>query len=151
MEEDEYKATYNEIADIRCEFEKSLTNKLGKCSLSSHFCLADREGYSCKSNESAAICSKLLEKLRDGSRFLLKLQRVGEPLPHNMEIRVQTGGLQGLHKALHPDSERPQVIEDIGEIVSQAVVAYGGLDGLPYNEIIQSVALTTVRKRRKEK
>ena len=151
MEEDEYKATYNEIAEFRCEFEKSLTNKLSKCALSQHFNLADREGYSCISSEKSANCSKLLEKLRGGSRFLLKLQRVGEPLPHNMEIRVQTGGLQGLQKVLYPAMETPPVVEDIAATVSKAVAVFGDLDALPYSEIIQSIALTTVRKRRKNK
>lgn len=151
MEEDEYKATYNEIAEIRCEFEKSLTNKRCKCAFSRHFNLADREGYSCKSSEKSSNCSKLLENLRDGSRFLLKLPRVGEPLPHNMEIRVQTGGLQGLQRVLHPDMATPPVVDDIAAIVSKAVAVFGSLDSLPYSEIIQTIALTSVRKRRKNK
>lgn len=151
MEEDEYKATYNEIAEFRCEFEKALTNKRAKCNLSQHFNLADREGYSCISGEKSANCSKLLENLREGSRFLLKLQRVGEPLPHNMEIRVQTGGLQGLQKVLYPMMDTPPVVDDIAATVSKAVAVFGGLDELPYSEIIQSIALTTVRKRRKNK
>ena len=76
---------------------------------------------------------------------------MGEPLPHNMEIRVQTGGLKGLLNILHPDSKAPPVIEDIGGVISQAVSVYGNLDDLPYSEIVQAVALTTVRKRRKTK
>jgi len=64
MEEEEYKATYNELASIRCVFEKALTNQQAKCRLSRHFCLADREGYSCENKESSVKCSKILEKLR---------------------------------------------------------------------------------------
>jgi len=150
MEEDEYKAAYNEIAVIRCEFEKTLTNNLGQCSLSKHFLLAGREGYACKSDKSAAICSEYLEKLRAHSRFLLKLQRAGEPLPHNMEIRVQSGGLQGLMKLLNPRLD-DLIAGDIVDIVSQAVSLYGSLEELPYSDIVQSVAGTKVRKRSKSK
>ena len=71
MEEEEYKATYNELASICCVFEKALTNKQAKCRLSRHFCLADREGYSCENEESSENCCKYLEKLRENSRFAL--------------------------------------------------------------------------------
>ena len=149
MEEDEYKATYNEIASVRCEFEKALTNNYCKCALSRHFCLADREGYACKSSEKAAICAELLEKLREKSRFLLKLQRTGEPLPHNMEIRVQTGGIEGLQKMLQPDWAAQ--IDDISGVVEEAMSVYGDIDALPYSEMVQSVAAIKVRKRSKNK
>ncbi len=93
MEEDEYKSTYNQLADIRCVFEKALLNHRGnhqaKCSLPRHFCLADREGYSCKNVESADRCGEFLKKLREKSTFVLKLHEINGPLPHNMEIRVR--------------------------------------------------------------
>ena len=149
MEEDEYKTTYNEIAAVRCEFEKALTNNLCKCSLSKHFCLADREGYACNSDEKASICAEFLKKVREGSRFLLKLQRTGEPLPHNMEIRVQAGGIEGVQKVLYPELVG-QKVENIADIVKQANSMYGGIDRLPYSEIIQTVAAVKVRKRSKK-
>lgn len=150
MDEDEYKATYNEIAAVRCEFEKALTNNLCKCSLSKHFWLADREGYACKIEENSAKCAELLKKVRENSRFLLKLQQTGGPLPHNMEIRVQAGGIEGLQKSLHPERSN-QKVEDIADLLREATSVYGGLDKLPYSEIIQSVAATKVRRRGKNK
>ena len=91
MEESEYKTTYSEIARIRCHFEKALTNNKARCSCSRHFWLADREGYACGSKGLSAKCRELLEKMRENSRFILKLQQPGQSLPHNMEIRVQVG------------------------------------------------------------
>jgi len=55
MDEDEYKSSYDELTDIRCVFEKMLVNHQASrqisCCLSRHFCLADREGYSCENIE----------------------------------------------------------------------------------------------------
>lgn len=150
MEEDEYTATYNEIAANRCEFEKTLTNNLGRCELSNHFCLADREGYACNSTTSAGICREYLEKLRNKSRFLLKLQRPNEPLPHNMEIRVQTGGLKGLAKVLSTENELPPQ-ENITLLMEQAISQFGSINELPYSEIIQSIAEIKTRKRSRQK
>jgi len=149
MEEDEYKATYLEIAGNRCVFEKTLTNNQGKCRFSRHFCLADREGYACESDEFASNCRDLLEKLRDKSRFSLKLPSVGAQLPHNMDIRVQVGGLRGLRTALGAASSDDPV-EDIRALLERAETRYGNMDALPYSEIIQSITRFQGRSRRKK-
>lgn len=151
MEENEYKSTYNEIASIRCVFEKALTNHQAKCRLSRHFCLADREGYCCESEEFSVRCSELLKNLRKNSTFVLKLQEISGPLPHNMEIRVQAGGLQGLAKLVEStnmDSGSPSLVDDISRILEQVTKKYGSLENLPYSEIIQSVVQFQGRRRR---
>ena len=147
MEEDEYKSTYNELASVRCVFEKALTNHQAKCSLSKHFCLADREGYSCDNAESSGKCRELLEILRNKSIFVLKLHEISGPLPHNMEIRV----LAGLAKLLENDAGSQlgnSVVDDINRIIASAIEKYGSLDKLPYSEIIQSVVQFQGRRRR---
>lgn len=150
MEEDEYKATYREIAKIRCVFEKALTNNQCKCRLSQHFWLADREGYACKSEETAGNCAYLLKKFQESSRFLLKSHAVGAPLPHNANIRVQVGGLRGLRAVLGPD-EKTAVISDIRSLIEQAEQQYDNMDVLPYSEIVQSIASFQGRKRGKNR
>jgi len=67
---------------------------------------------------------------------VLKLREVDGPLPHNMEIRVQAGGLNGLAKLL---DQANTPLEDIRRILAQAQKKYGVLENLPYSEIIQSV------------
>lgn len=156
MEEDEYKSTYNELASVRCVFEKALVNHQAdhqvKCRLSRHFCLADREGYSCSNVESSKKCTEVLEKLRKNSIFVLKLHEIKGPLPHNMEIRVQVGGLTGLARLLDPDEEgsvqQTLMTEGIDQIISRALDSYGTLDDLPFSEIIQSVVKFQGRRRR---
>lgn len=151
MEEDEYKSTYNELASVRCIFEKALTNNQAKCHLSQHFCLADREGYSCKEAESSFICGKLLEKLREKSVFVFKLRNIDGQLPHNMEIRVQVGGVIGLLRLVDSPVESlhgvPKV-DDINGVLNKAIEKFGSLNNLPYSEIIQSVEQFQGRRRR---
>ncbi len=148
MEEDEYKSTYSELASVRCVFEKALTNHQAKCGLSRHFCLADREGYSCDNASSSSNCRELLEKLRQNSTFVLKLHDISGPLPHNMEIRVQAGGLTGLSKLLGLHTADSPVIADVNTLIVEAKNKYGQLDNLPYSEIIQSVVQFQGRRRR---
>jgi hypothetical protein len=149
MEEDEYKATYREIAKTRCVFEKALTNNQCKCRFSRHFWLADREGYACNSDENASVCSYFLEKLRENSRFFLKIHSVGAQLPHNVDIRVQVGGLRGL-RTVFDDNGSDQPIADIKALVEQAETQFDSLDLLPYSEIVQSIASYQGRSRSKK-
>jgi len=150
MEEDEYKATYHEIAKTRCVFEKALTNNQCKCRFSRHFWLADREGYACNSEENSSICSYLLEKLRENSRFFLKIHSVGKQLPHNVDIRVQVGGLRGLRMAMGSEDDA-LLIADIKALVEQAEAQFESLDRLPYSEIVQSIASYQGRSRGKKR
>jgi len=150
MEEDEYKSTYKDLVSIPCVFEKALTNNQAKCSLSKHFCLADREGYSCEDAESSSRCNKLLQELRKKSSFVLKVHDIDGPLPHNMEIRVQVGGVTGLAKQIDMKIENNETapIEDINGVLSKSIDKFGSLDKLPFSEIIQSVVQFQGRRRR---
>jgi len=146
MEEDEYKSTYSELASVRCVFEKALTNHQAKCDLSRHFCLADREGYSCEDAGASLKCSKLLEKLREKSIFVLKLHDIDGPLPHNMEIRVQVGGVRGLARLINVDII--DKVDNIHRVLDEVINKFGSLDSLPYSEIIQSIEQFQGRRRR---
>ena len=148
MEEDEYKSTYGQLAAVRCVFEKALTNHQAKCSLSRHFCLADREGYSCKDVDSSLNCAELLEILRQKSAFVLKLRDIKGPLPHNMEIRVQAGGIKGLAKLIDTDIAGVETIDDIDAVLNAVNDKFGSLCNLPYSEIIQSIDQFQGRRRR---
>jgi hypothetical protein len=148
MEEDEYKATYHEIAKTRCVFEKALTNNQCKCRFAKHFWLADREGYACNSDKNSSICRYLLEKLRENSRFFLKIHSVGAQLPHNADIRIQVGGLKGLNRVFN-DDDSDQFITDIKTLVEQAEARFKSLDQLPYSEIVKSIASYQGRSRSK--
>lgn len=157
MEEKEYKSTYSRLTEIRCVFEKALTNHRAVCHLSNHFCLADREGYACLKEESANRCREILENIRKKSLFALKLHNSDSPLPHNMEIRVQVGGLTGLVKsslsgksaseAVASEKEMPEK-NDIDHSISAAIEHFGSIDHLPYSEIMQSVVQFKGRRKR---
>ena len=147
MEESEYKSAYGAIARVRCEFEKALTNNKARCAEARHFWLADREGYACRSSQSSKKCHEMLRYLRENSRFILKLQQAGEKLPHNMEIRVQAGGLIGIQTLFNPAQREP--VDDIHDLIGRAESEYGGLDRLPFDQIVQSISSYQGRKSRK--
>ena len=151
MEEDEYKSTYNELASVRCVFEKALTNNHARCSHARHFCLADREGYYCADITASQRCDSLLQQLRKKSQFVFKVHNIADTLPHNMEIRVQAGGVRGtasLSGVAPAEAGSSSMVEDISNAIDRAVEKFGSLDDLPYSKIVQSIEQFQGRKRR---
>ncbi len=146
MEEEEYKNTYNAVNERRCVFEKAINSRRCSCSKSQRFHLADREGITCKSAAGNALCSGLLQLMRNNARFALHLTTVQGPLPHAKEIRVQTGGLLGLQGLVNSDNSN-QAVDDIIATIDTALQRYGRLEDLPFGIIVQGIVKFEGRKK----
>ncbi|MEA3413416.1 MAG: hypothetical protein U9R74_18050 [Pseudomonadota bacterium] len=151
MDEDEFRATYHELNEHRCVFEKALASRVCACDRAHHFALADREGIACTSGASRTDCDSLLGLLRNASRFTLQLTRIDGPLPHAREIRVQNGGLLGLQHATSPDVQDTTRVENVAALVDEAKSIYGSLGQLPYDRIVKSVLAFQGRRKRSRK
>ena len=148
MDEDEYRKTYQQVNEIRCIFEKALCSLRCCCSKSKPFRLADRTCYGCHSKNAQKQCTDFLNKLRNQTRFVFKINEINGPLPHNKEIRVQNGGLLGLLKLQGINSEK---VEDVQAIISSAIEKYGDINQLPFDIIMQSVMSFKARPKRRSK
>ena len=146
MDENEYKSIYGDLTSVPCVFEKILTHHQATCHLAKHFYLAEREGYSCGDLESSLKCAEMLDELRKKSVFVLKVRDIDKPLPHNMELRVQAGGIKGMAKLIN--REVTDTVEDISAVLNKVINKYGSLAHLPYSEIIQSVEQFQGRRHR---
>jgi hypothetical protein len=89
---------------------------------------------------------KLLELLRAQARFALRTTDGQSALPHAKAMRVQVGGLRGLHAAVHPEDAIPNAIDDVDAIVEAALAQFGDLKALPFQVIVQQI--TAYRGRR---
>ncbi|MDH5443979.1 MAG: hypothetical protein OEY52_00390 [Gammaproteobacteria bacterium] len=148
MEENNYRDTYRSINPLRCVFEKSINTRRCHCSLSERFNLADREGVRCTVDLAQKRCTTLLETLRSKAIFTMQLTRIDGALPHNKEIKVQTGGLLGLQNLIDPAYDETLGIQDIHQLINQAIEIYKSTDEFPYNEIVRKVAKFEGRNKR---
>jgi hypothetical protein len=151
MDQDAFRRTYREVNERICVYEKSLLSRKCNCSMAKKLCIAEREGVHCTSDEAQAQCHEFLEQLRQRARFALKSNDDRAVLPHGQAMRLQVGGLRGLHVALHEDQPIPDSIDDVYALISQAKVSFDGLDKLPYQKLIQQVAAYKGRHRSKRK
>ena len=146
MDNQVFRETYSAINERYCPFEKSILTNQCACSRAERFCIAEREGVHCKTDDAQARCISLLQLLRGHARFALKSTDGRSALPHAKAMRVQVGGMRGLFLALNPAAQAPSTIEDIDAIVESAVARFGGLDQLPFQVIVQQI--TAYRGRR---
>lgn len=152
MDQDAFRTTYREVNERFCAFEKSVLTNQCRCSQAQKFCIAEREGVHCHIDDGQARCLEALDTLRDQARFALRTDgEAGRVLPHGKAIRIQVGGMRGFFHVLHPDQPIPDPIDDINNLLLEALEKYGSFSSLPYSEIMQQVAAYQVKKRARRK
>ena len=149
MEEDAYRSTYHQINTTRCAFEKTILNRQGNCPQSHKFCLAEREGVTCKSSAHQKRCQQFLAMMRSKAQFVLKLTQPGVQLPHAKELKVQLGGLQGLAELVDYPRESKN-ISDINGLVAKIESRYSSLDEVPVEGMLNAIRNMPGRRQRKK-
>jgi len=147
MDNEIFRDTYRAINERYCPYEKTILTNNGACSRAHRFCIAEREGVHCTADEAQVRCIQVLDILRQQARFALKATRDGSALPHVKAMRVQVGGLRGIHLALHPEVPPPARIADIDGLLVQAMDRFGALSALPFQPVIQQIAAYQGRPR----
>ncbi|MBT2970491.1 MAG: hypothetical protein B6D72_09940 [gamma proteobacterium symbiont of Ctena orbiculata] len=147
MDQDAFRRTYREMNERICAYEKSILSRHCGCSQSKKLCIAEREGVHCVSDEALQQCLELLDKLRHQARFALKSNDDRSVLPHGKAMRLQVGGLRGLFSAIYPDQPIPELIDDVFDLINRATTAYGKLENLPFQTLIQQVSAYKGRQR----
>lgn len=147
MDQDAFRKTYREVNEVFCAFEKSVLTNECRCSQAERFCIAEREGVHCRSEDRQARCLKWLELLRQQARFALRADEEHRRLPHGKAIRLQVGGMSGLLKVLESvDADQPRD-DDVDAALAAAERHFGSLAALPFSRIMREVAAYQVRKR----
>ncbi len=152
MDQDAFRDTYNAVNQRRCPYEKSILTDNCSCARAERFCIAEREGVHCTADDAQARCLEFLEHLRSRARFALRTTGGQGALPHAKAMRVQVGGLRGVHAVLteagdeppdqhtHPDARAPRRIDDVDTLLRAASERFGGLARLPFQRIIREIA-----------
>lgn len=143
MDEDAYRAARGSINPMPCAFEKALLAGCAACAQAERHLLAERETVNCLDSQAQHDCSELRLALHEHFAFVLKLVHPDQPVPHGKELKAQCGGLRGLAHAMHGS----ETVDDVQALVSAALKQAGGLDELPYAQIMPFVAEFNMRKR----
>lgn len=147
MDEGAYRNTYQEVNPTQCVYERSILTNQCRCSQGEKFCLAEREAARCNNPGAQQQCSALLDLLFQQARFALKSFEDRNNMPYNKVVRIQVGGLRGLQHALQPDEPHEGLIDDVHDLIQRAKAQFGGLEQLPFSQIMQQIASYQTRTR----
>lgn len=143
MDENAFRNIRGMVSKRPCVFEKALLARHCRCSAAERHAIAERDAISCVSGSAHDGCARLHGLLRENALFALKLAAADERVPHAKEMKLQCGGLTGLQRALTREGE----IADVRDLVEAARHLYGGLDALPFSEIMRAVTAYQPRRR----
>ncbi|CAG0953379.1 hypothetical protein RHDC4_00230 [Rhodocyclaceae bacterium] len=139
-----YRPPGEEINRLPCVFGKALLAQSAVCELARRHSVGEAESLVCASPVARAACGTLYGLLREKSTFALRVKTTERILPHATVMKIQCGGLEGLRQVVSPDTHAP----DVHRLVREASERYGGLDALPFSEIIKGVAAFQLRRGR---
>jgi len=140
MDEAAYRRARAQTNSLPCVFQGALQARCATCELMAQRSLAEREVLSCTRPTAHINCETLLNLFHERATFPLHL-KPGAPLTHAIELRLQSGGLLGLQKALAATAA------DVHQMVQQAQIDHGGLTELPWAEIVDSIKAWQPRRR----
>ncbi|MCP3868552.1 MAG: hypothetical protein GY703_10735 [Gammaproteobacteria bacterium] len=147
MDQDAFLKTCREYGERTCLYEKGILSGQCDCPQAVRTHIAERVVVHCRSEEAKLGCEELLSMLQDQAVFTLKMARGSTVLPHAKAIRVQIGGLRGLHVVTYDTPSPPMGIDNIHGLIQDAVNRFSRLDKLPFQEIIKQIAAYQGRKR----
>ncbi len=151
MDGDAYRQAYRASNPLACPFGKAILTSYFSCEKSARVLLADRISVSCKEVVARDRCAKLLEELRHKASFTLKITHVDEEITHAKEMKVQCGGLLGMQVAVYPETTSHARVDNIFELLEQAMSRYDDIESLPYGDIVKSIATYEGRRRSPKK
>ena len=130
-----------------CLFEKGVLQRCCACHLAKHFNLAERVGVACTARAAQQQCREFLAIMQEKSVFALQLTPTDDgKLPHAKKIKIQCGGINGLHTL----DGAADLGKDVNRLLDHAVKHFGGMAQLPFEQIVRSVVAFEGRKRRKK-
>jgi hypothetical protein len=140
MDQDAFRATYKEVNQLFCAFEKSVLTNQCTCSQAEKFCIAEREGVRCAQASAQARCIRVLALLREQAKFALRGTTDAPRLPHGKAMRIQVGGMRGIRDLLDPGSPANTAIDDVDSLLARAEQQFGALERLPFSRIMPQIA-----------
>jgi hypothetical protein len=145
-DENAYRQTYAEVNPLQCVFERGMLRRCLGCEQGIRRNIAEREAVGCRDKAGHDLCGAFKKELKRAAAFALKVTHPDDPLPHAKELKLQCGGLLELEALLN--AMPVEQVSNVAGVLAAAITRYGGLEALPYNDLIQGVRAFEARPRR---
>jgi hypothetical protein len=133
------------VSELKCPFNAPLLSEVFACSRSRAVTRRGGPDVACSDAAAQARCQNLHVRLKAAVLSALGLDDDPLTTPHSTMVRIQCGGLLGLHRLAGTGAER---IEDIDALVRETLEHYGGYEAVPVEDVAGDVEAYRIRKKR---
>lgn len=145
--EKEFRDSLRAVNEQPCVFEQALLSRQVSCCLARKHNIAEREFVGCAERPARVRCQAVLQLLRRHAVFVLGNANTDGALPHAKAMKLQIGGLHGLAAAVNSATGGTAPLADVRRLVDAATECFGGLDSVPAQPLVRSMAAFEPRRR----
>lgn len=127
-----------------CAFASPLVTEQYTCHLAQQVVRRGGTEVACQDNAACARCEAVFEWLKQVCLPEFEVEDDLTRMPHSILQKIQFGSLAGLQVLLQyaqPDSV------DIDQLLNQAADKFGGVDALPYRELVETITHYQLKRR----
>lgn len=124
-----------------CPFERAIQSTVFVCTQSLKTYIGEKESVICSTPGARQDCLSLVSQLKKNARFALQLNAPNGLLTHGQEMKLKSGGLQGLQNL--PCSEQSS---DIHDLLVRAVNEFKSIEQIPYAELVKAISRYKLRQ-----
>ncbi|MEM7304850.1 MAG: hypothetical protein AAF372_04930 [Pseudomonadota bacterium] len=135
-----------EVIDKPCVFALTQISNQFDCDNADLVTRRSGPDISCTSEQMSPKCAEVYEYFKRTGLDAFEFEDDLTQVPHGVWVKIQFGGLLGLHNALPGNQDR---IENISALVKLAEKEFGAIESIPYAEFVKAMKSYNPRKRKK--
>jgi hypothetical protein len=128
----------------RCAFSSPLVTEQYACHFGEQVVRRGGTEVACSDEAACSRCEAVFEWLKQVSLPAFGVEDDLASMPHSVIQKIQFGSLSGLQELL---GNAPCEHMDIDELLNQAADRYGGIDSLPYSELVDTITAYQLKRR----
>ncbi len=128
----------------RCAFSSPLVTEQYLCHYGEQVVRRGGTEVACRNEAACSRCEAVFEWLKQVSLPAFGVEDDLTSMPHSVIQKIQFGSLSGLQSML---DSKPDGRMDIDELLNLAAEQYGGIDSLPYNQLVDTITSYQLKRR----
>ncbi len=132
-----------------CPFSATLVKDDFGCRHASQIVRRGGAEIACVSKPNHQRCMDLFTAFKAAALPAFEVPDDPTRMPHSVLVKIQFGGLLGLHRSLHPDSAVGESINDIATLVNEAEEQYTSISAIPCALLVEDMTSHKLSRRRR--
>ncbi len=133
----------------KCPFTSTFSQPTFRCEYADEVIRRGGSEYDCRSPEQHPVCMALHERLKEAALPVFDVEDDLLSMPHSVLVKIQFGGLLGLQRLLDQTRDGEPGVNNVVDLVNQAIDHFGGLDAVPCDQVTGDMTDYKVARRKR--